>query len=62
MGLLAGVDPHDLAGHERFNAAFQKGGEFDGEACIADPRHPRADFDFLVEQHRALYSMSDLTT
>jgi hypothetical protein len=32
MGLLMSVDPHDLAGHQRVNADFQKDGEFEDEA------------------------------
>ena len=31
-----------------------KDGEFEHEARIADPRHPRADVEFPVEQHRRL--------
>ena len=54
MGLLIGVDPDYLAGHERIMSALQEDGEFEAEARIADPRHPRADVQFLVEQHRRL--------
>jgi hypothetical protein len=32
MGLLASVDPHDLAGHERVNTVVQKDGEFENKA------------------------------
>ncbi len=32
MALLVCVDPHDLTGHERVNAALQKDGEFEDKA------------------------------
>jgi len=32
MGLLASVDPHDLAGHARVNTVVQKDGEFENKA------------------------------
>jgi hypothetical protein len=54
MGLLVGIDPHDLAGHQRVIAALQENGEFEADARIADPRHPRADVEFPVEAYRRL--------
>ena len=54
MGLLIGVDPDNLTGRERISATLRKDGEFETEAGISDPRHPRADVDFLVEQYRRL--------
>ena len=35
-------------------AALQEDREFEHEARIADPRHPRADLDLLIEQDRRL--------
>ena len=32
MGLLVGVDPDDLAGHERLSCTLEEDGEFEGEA------------------------------
>jgi hypothetical protein len=50
MGLLAGIDPHDFARRERVKAALQEDGEFKDKARIADPHHPCADLQLLIEQ------------
>ena len=54
MGFLIGVDPDDLAGHQRVSAALPENGKLEGKARIADPRHARADVQFPVEQDRRL--------
>src|SRR5262249_51314990 len=54
MRLLIGVDPDDLAGHQRVAAAFEEDREFEGKARIADPRHTRADVELPIEPHRGL--------
>src|SRR5256885_15187669 len=43
VGLLIGVDPDDLASHERIAPALQENRKFEGHARIADPRHARTD-------------------
>ena len=54
MGFLIGIDPDDFTGHQRLVAPLLENGEFEAKAGIADPRHPGADVQLPVEQHRRL--------
>ena len=54
MGFLVGVDPDDLAGDQRVPLALPEDRKLESNARIADPRHPRADVQLPVEQHRRL--------
>ena len=60
VGLLAGVDPHNLAGHERVNAVLREDGE--SKARLELPiRASRAPTSISWSNRTdALYSMSDL--